>query len=135
MTRQPRLFAALALAGGLALATTATIVLFIAGLSPIASLLLLPLEERFPAFRDDGRPVHGVVLLALAGGAVGVVQTHKSVTIDFDGQPSRATKARLVAGCTLADGSDPSLLIERAKAITTIGNSVRAGVPVEIAGG
>lgn len=30
--------------------------------------------------------MHGVVLLALAGGAVGVVQTHKSVTIDFDGQ-------------------------------------------------
>jgi organic hydroperoxide reductase OsmC/OhrA len=58
-----------------------------------------------------------------------------TVTIDFDGQPSRATKAHLVAGCTLADGSDPSLLIERAKAITTIGNSVRAGVPVEIAGG
>jgi uncharacterized SAM-binding protein YcdF (DUF218 family) len=54
---------------GLALATTATIVLFIAGLSPIASLLLLPLEERFPAFRDDGRPVHGVVLLGGAADA------------------------------------------------------------------
>ena len=58
-----------------------------------------------------------------------------TVAIDFDGQPSRATQARVSPECTLADGSDPSLLIERAKAITTIGNSVRAGVPVEIAGG
>jgi hypothetical protein len=37
--------------------------------------------------------------------------------------------------CALANGSDPSDLIERAKAITTIGNSLRAGVPVEISRG
>jgi organic hydroperoxide reductase OsmC/OhrA len=55
-----------------------------------------------------------------------------SVTIDFDGQPSRATTARMQVECTLADGSDPSPLIERAKAVTTIGNSLRAGVPLEI---
>jgi uncharacterized SAM-binding protein YcdF (DUF218 family) len=52
---------------GLALAVVPTIALFVAGLSPLASLLLLPLEERFPLFEDDGRPVHGIVLL---GGAV-----------------------------------------------------------------
>jgi hypothetical protein len=34
--------------------------------------------------------------------------------------------------CTLADGSDPSELIERAKMDTTIGNSIRDGVPLEI---
>jgi uncharacterized SAM-binding protein YcdF (DUF218 family) len=44
--------------------TLATIAL---GLLPIASYILLPLEERFPAFRDDGRPVDGIILL---GGAV-----------------------------------------------------------------
>jgi uncharacterized SAM-binding protein YcdF (DUF218 family) len=44
--------------------TLATIAL---GLLPIASYILLPLEERFPAFRDDGRPVDGIVLL---GGSV-----------------------------------------------------------------
>jgi uncharacterized SAM-binding protein YcdF (DUF218 family) len=44
--------------------TLATIAL---GLLPIASYILLPLEERFPAFRDDGRPVDGIILL---GGSV-----------------------------------------------------------------
>jgi organic hydroperoxide reductase OsmC/OhrA len=58
-----------------------------------------------------------------------------TVTIDFDAQPSRASGARMDVDCTLADGSDPSDLIERAKAITTIGNSLRAGVPVEISRG
>ena len=56
-----------------------------------------------------------------------------TVAIDFDGAPSRATDARMSVECTLADGSDPSGLIERAKAATTIANSLRAGVPVEIA--
>ena len=55
-----------------------------------------------------------------------------SVTIDFGGQPSRATGALLEAECTLTDGSDPARLIERAKQVTTIGNSLTAGVPVEI---
>jgi organic hydroperoxide reductase OsmC/OhrA len=58
-----------------------------------------------------------------------------SVEIDFDGKPSRATDARMKIECTLADGSDPSALIERAKAITTIGNSLRAGIPVAIGAG
>jgi hypothetical protein len=34
--------------------------------------------------------------------------------------------------CTLADGGDPTVLIDRAKEVTTIGNSLRAGIPVEI---
>jgi organic hydroperoxide reductase OsmC/OhrA len=55
-----------------------------------------------------------------------------TVAIDFDGAPSRATDARMSVHCTLADGSDPSELIERAKAATTIANSLRAGIPVEI---
>jgi organic hydroperoxide reductase OsmC/OhrA len=55
------------------------------------------------------------------------------VDIDFDGTPSRASDARMSVDCTLADGSDPSQLIERAKAATTIANSLRAGIPVEIA--
>lgn len=56
-----------------------------------------------------------------------------TVTIDFDGQPSRATGVRMAVDCELADGGDSSALIERAKALTTIGNSIRAGIPVEIA--
>lgn len=50
---------------GFALAVTvATIGL---GLLPVATYLMVPLEERFPPFRDDGKPVDGIVLL---GGAV-----------------------------------------------------------------
>jgi len=57
-----------------------------------------------------------------------------TVDVDFGGQPSRATGARMTVECSLSDGSDPSELIERAKAVTTIGNSLRQGFPVEIGG-
>ena len=55
-----------------------------------------------------------------------------SVSIDFDGQPSRATGARMRVDCTLEDCGDPAQLIERARGVTTIGNSLIAGIPVEI---
>lgn len=55
-----------------------------------------------------------------------------SVTIEFDGQPSRATGARMEVDCKLADGANPATLIERARSITTISNSIHAGVPLEI---
>jgi organic hydroperoxide reductase OsmC/OhrA len=58
-----------------------------------------------------------------------------SVSIDFDGEPVRASDARLTVDCTLADGSDPTELIERAKADTTIGNSIREGIPFAISAG
>jgi organic hydroperoxide reductase OsmC/OhrA len=63
---------------------------------------------------------------------VEIADLRVSVTIDFAGQPSRATGARMDVDCRLADGSDPAALIERAKGITTIGNSLTAGVPVAI---
>jgi organic hydroperoxide reductase OsmC/OhrA len=55
-----------------------------------------------------------------------------TVTLDFGGKPTLATGALLEVACDLADGSDPSELIAQAKARTTIANSVRQGVPVEI---
>ena len=58
-----------------------------------------------------------------------------SVSLDFAGEPSRASGARMDVECALADGADPGELIERAKRITTIGNSLRTGFPVEIANG
>lgn len=54
------------------------------------------------------------------------------VDVDFAGQPSRATGARMRVECSLADDGDPSKLIERARTVTTIGNSLIAGIPVEI---
>jgi organic hydroperoxide reductase OsmC/OhrA len=58
-----------------------------------------------------------------------------SVEVGFGGDPVRATDARVTVDCTLADGSDPSELIERAKADTTVGNSLREGIPVSVSAG
>jgi organic hydroperoxide reductase OsmC/OhrA len=55
-----------------------------------------------------------------------------SVNVDFAGSPTRATGANIDVRCRLANDKDPSHLIERAKRLTTIGNSVRDGFPVEI---
>ena len=63
---------------------------------------------------------------------VAIADLSVSVEVDFGGSPSRATGARMTVECSLADGSDPSGLIERAKAVTTIGNSIDAGFPVSI---
>lgn len=56
-----------------------------------------------------------------------------SVSIDFEGSPTRASAARIDLNCSLANGADPSELIERARHDTTIANSVRDGFPVAIA--
>lgn len=37
--------------------------LALGGLSPLPALAMLPLEERFPRFEDDGQPVTGIILL------------------------------------------------------------------------
>jgi uncharacterized SAM-binding protein YcdF (DUF218 family) len=62
----------LALAGrlrkfGVGLALVTTVMTITLGLLPVATYLMVPLEERFPPFSDDGKPVDGIILL---GGAV-----------------------------------------------------------------
>ncbi|MGX7707703.1 YdcF family protein [Methylobacterium sp. Gmos1] len=52
---------------GLGIAAVAGLVLLVGGVSPLASRVFGPLENRFPEFRDDGAPVAGIVVL---GGAV-----------------------------------------------------------------
>jgi len=54
------------------------------------------------------------------------------VSLDFGGEPRRATDMRMEVDCSLSDGSDPGPLIERAKEYTIIANSLREGVPVTI---
>ena len=61
-----------------------------------------------------------------------VAELQVTVDVDFAGQPTLATGARMTALCTLADGSDPTRLLEQARARCTIANSLRAGVPVSI---
>jgi uncharacterized SAM-binding protein YcdF (DUF218 family) len=45
------------------LALTSAVMLLVAGLSPLGHALMLPLEERFPAYHDDGTPVAGIIVL------------------------------------------------------------------------
>ncbi|WP_029004514.1 YdcF family protein [Azorhizobium doebereinerae] len=49
-----------------ALVALATLGIVVFGFSPAANFLVSPLEERFPPYVDDGRPVDGIILL---GGA------------------------------------------------------------------
>ena len=63
---------------------------------------------------------------------VAIVDLRVSVSVDFAGAPSRATGAGMTVECVLEDGADPAELIRRAKALTTIGNSLRDGFPVAI---
>ena len=52
---------------GIGFALVMTIATGALGLLPISTYLIVPLEDRFPPFNDDGMPVDGIVLL---GGAV-----------------------------------------------------------------
>lgn len=64
---------------------------------------------------------------------LGISDLKITVTVDFAGTPTLATGARIDVDCTLGGGADPSALIAKAKARTTIANSLVRGVPVEIA--
>lgn len=45
------------------LAAAGGVGLLVAGLSPLGNALILPLEDRFPTYRDDGVPVAGFIVL------------------------------------------------------------------------
>ncbi len=40
---------------------TSALALAVLGFSPVGNYLFSPLEERFPQFHDDGRPVAGII--------------------------------------------------------------------------
>jgi organic hydroperoxide reductase OsmC/OhrA len=54
-----------------------------------------------------------------------------SVTVELGGEPLLATGATLGVHCEMADGSDASSIVEQAKDVCTVANSLRAGVPVQ----
>jgi organic hydroperoxide reductase OsmC/OhrA len=97
-------------------------------------------------FGGMGLGFNGGELLALAIGGcfcndmqaiahemgLAIVDLRVNVSVDFAGAPVRAREASMKVECSLADGADPSELIERAKVDTTIGNSLRDGIPLEI---
>ncbi|RUW62655.1 OsmC family protein [Mesorhizobium sp. M7A.F.Ca.US.008.03.1.1] len=53
-------------------------------------------------------------------------------TQNLEGQPLLATSSTMTVSCTTLDGSDPAEIITRAAALSTVGNSLRQGVPVRI---
>lgn len=55
-----------------------------------------------------------------------------TVTVTLAGDPVLATAASLAVTCTMADGSDPAPVVERARATCMVSNSLRQGVPVDI---
>lgn len=56
------------------------------------------------------------------------------VTVELAGEPPLITSATVTASCETLDGSDPQKLIERARAVCTVGNSLARGFPVSITG-
>ena len=55
-----------------------------------------------------------------------------AVTVTLAGEPVLATSATLAVTCTLADGSNPAPLVERAGTTCMVSNSLRQGVPIDI---
>jgi organic hydroperoxide reductase OsmC/OhrA len=57
------------------------------------------------------------------------------VTLDLEGDPLLATGATIHVECALSDGADAKTLIAEAERISTVSNSLKAGVPVGVTGG
>lgn len=55
-----------------------------------------------------------------------------TVTLTLEGEPLLATAAEMKVDCRLIDGSEASAVVEAAKAISTVSNSLRRGFPVTV---
>jgi len=79
---------------GLRWLTTGVALLLLLGFSPMGNLLLLPLSERFPAWRDDGGKPAGIIVL---GGAIdGTVSATRGV-VEIGSAAERMTEAVALA--------------------------------------
>jgi organic hydroperoxide reductase OsmC/OhrA len=64
------------------------------------------------------------------GAAIDTVSV--DVTLDLEGKPPIATKARMHVICVMQDGSDPAALIAKAKSSCMASNSLPRGIQVAI---
>ena len=55
-----------------------------------------------------------------------------TVTVEMEGVPLATTAAAMTVSCETLDGSDPQPVIERAKAICMVANTLRQGAAVTI---
>lgn len=135
---------------GMGLALLAALATAAFGLLPISSALLNPLEERFPVFRDDGRPIDGIILLGGAVDASGSLSRGSLVAnesaerlLDTVTLAYRYPKARILisggGGTVFGDGAaeapviadflkgagiDPARVVIEARSRTTAENAV-----------
>lgn len=65
-----------------------------------------------------------------AGVALGKISVR--VSLELEGDPLVATSAEMMVSLETTDASEPGALIERARAICTVANSVGRGFPVTI---
>ena len=100
--------------------------------------------------RADGRAggmglgFNGAQLLGLAAGGcycndlryaahdlgVAIKTLEVSVSVELDGQPLLVTAVTLRPTLEMADGSDPQIVLAKAREICTVANSLNRGVPV-----
>ena len=126
--------------------------LLIAGLSPLGNALILPLEERFPAYIDDGVPVAGVIIIGgtfdteatnyhgqMALNETGerlialgdLARRHPSAKIVYSGggsefTPDTTPEATLVEHTAGQLGIAPSRLIYERRSLNTFQNALYA---------
>jgi uncharacterized SAM-binding protein YcdF (DUF218 family) len=72
--------------GGLWLASLGIGGTLIAGILPIANILIRPLEERFPRYQEDGRPIDGIIVLS---GAVDLARSLDRGEFSLNGAAER----------------------------------------------
>ena len=64
---------------------------------------------------------------------VGLGSIAAKVTLELAGEPLLATSAMIAVECETTDGSDPHAIIAEAERISTVSNSLKAGVAVHVA--
>lgn len=126
---------------GISVALTAAITTAGVGFLPIANYILLPLENRFPAFQDDSREVSGIILLT---GFVRVGETRSRGSLAINDASERllytiqfaqrhpkariiitgAAEAPIAADFLKGLGIDPARIIVEDRAQTTYQNAV-----------
>jgi len=97
--------------------------------------------------RGEGLGFNGGQLLALAIGGCFCNDLHYvataegvelyalsvEVTLELSGEPLIATAARMTVSATAAEGVDVAAIVAKAKADSTVSNSLARGLPVEVA--
>ncbi|MBS3649237.1 OsmC family protein [Pseudaminobacter sp. 19-2017] len=63
---------------------------------------------------------------------IGLGKIAVSVSVALEGSPLIATSAAMTVSCEALDGADHQKVIDRAKEICTVANSLRQGIPVAI---